>query len=79
MLPKLGVGGWIPRPQEAEDGLENHHARDVEHRDERDRRQDVRRGEQQQNAPVALPRGRASPRTYSLPRSVTAALRATRA
>src|SRR6202521_4318234 len=30
-----------PQSQEAEDGLENHHARDVEHRDERDRRQDV--------------------------------------
>src|SRR5450755_1932101 len=45
-----------PQSQEAEDGLENHHARDVEHRDEGDRRQDVRSGEQQQNAPVPCPK-----------------------
>src|ERR1700730_5003284 len=39
--------------KEAEDRFENHHAGDVEHGDKRDRRQNVRRREQQQNAPVA--------------------------
>src|SRR5580700_3692624 len=34
-------------PEEAEDRLEDHHARDVEHRDKRDRRQDVGSCEQQ--------------------------------
>src|SRR5271168_3050234 len=49
------------QPQKAEDGLENHHPRDIEHRDKRDRRQDVRRGEQQQNTPVSRPEHTQSP------------------
>src|SRR5216683_2977160 len=43
------------KPQKAEDRFENHHARDVEHGDKGDRRQNVRRREQQQDAPVAGP------------------------
>src|ERR1700733_13968496 len=50
-----------PQTQEAEDGLENHHARDVENRDKPYRGQDVRSGEQQQNAPVPCPEHTQSP------------------
>src|SRR3984957_8112353 len=53
-----------PQPQEAEDGLENHHPCDVEHRDERDRRQDVWRGEKWHNAPVPCPQDTQSPEKF---------------
>src|SRR5216684_3104016 len=43
------------KPQKAEDRFENHHARDVEHGDKGDRRQNVRCREQQQDAPVSGP------------------------
>src|SRR5712664_4554149 len=47
--------------QKAEDRLENHHARDVEYRDECNRRQDIRGGEQQQNTPIACTQNTQAP------------------